>query len=274
MATPTRANKKTWLGSEPVANDDEDDIGGAKTGSPINEATVGNLFGDMRISTDGDVAYYTIFYEGFNHTSSGSIENARVALRSGARFNTSAGSVTLVSTSASDTSVVRITGKVDDTWVQENITLAGTTPVSGVQEFDNSGVYRYEFVSGTPVGIITCSVNSEICAVLYGTSANPVDGGSSIATYMATTEIAIAVADAINSTLESNDRLTPPDDIGGFSQATYWTGEDNSINVPGGSLGVNDYIGVCARFTAYQGIFPPANGKLLMEHGIIGDATA
>lgn len=274
MAVPTRNNKKTWLG-EPVANDNEDDIGGTTdTGTPVNENTVGNLFGDMRISTDEDIAYYSIFAEGFDNTSSGSVENARVALRSGARFNTAAGSVILVSTSASDTGVVRVTGKVSGEWVQESVTLAGTTPVSGIQTFDIGGVYRWEYIPGTPVGNITCTVDTEVVALIYGTTANPADGGTSIATYMATTEIAIALATSINTDLESDDRLTAPVGIGTFGQATYWAGADNSKPVPGGSLGVGDYISVCARFTAYQGIFAPANGKMLMEHGIIGDATA
>lgn len=275
MATPTRLNKKTYLGPAGVANDDEDGIGGAPdTGTPVNPATVGNLNGDMKIGSGSDVSTYFIFYEGFNNTSSGSVENARVGVRSAAKFNTSAGSVALVSTSSSDTGTVRVTGKVGGDWVQEDVVLGGTTPISGIENFDAGEVYRWEYLSGYPVGVITGTVASEVCAVIWGTSANPPDGAPSIATYMATTEIEIAVADTINATLDSTDRLTPPDGIGSFALAYVWTGEDNTTAVPGGTLGVDDTIGVCGKFTSYAGIFPPSSGKMQFMHGVIGDATA
>lgn len=273
MATPTRTNKKTWLGTEGIPTEDGEDIGGAPD-AIVNPATVGNLNGDMRIQDGADVETYFIFYEGFNHTDDGSVENARVGVRSSARFNTSAGTVALVSTSASDTGVVRVVGKVSDVWVQEDITLAGTTPVSGIQNFDEGEVYRWEYLSGYPTGQITGSIASEVCAVIWGTSANPTDGGTSIATYMATTEIKIAIATAKNTTLTSTSRTEPPTGIGDFDLAYVWTGEDNTFPVPSGVFEVDDQLGVCGQFTAYSGIFPPSSGKIQFMHGVIGDATA
>lgn len=274
MPVPTRLNKKTYIGPNPIPNDDTDDLGGAiDTGTAINEATVGNLFGDLRIA-EANTYYYAIFYEAFNHTTSGSVENARVANRAGAKLNTGAGTVTVVSTSASDTGIIRVTGKVSTVWTQDDITLTGTTPATGNETFDTGSVIRYESLSGIPVGAVTCSVAAETTGIIWGTSYDPADGGSSIATYMASAEIDLAVATAINTTLSSADRLTAPTGIGSFAKATRWTGADASIAVPGGSLGVGDYVGVCARFTANADVPAPYTGKIQFKHGIVGDATA
>lgn len=274
MATPTRSDKRTYLGADGVPATDVDPIGGAiYTGTAVNENTTGNLFGDLRIGSS-DIYYYTIFYEAFANTTSGSMKNCREANRAGAILNSSSGTVSVVSTSSSDTGTLRVTGLVSSVWEQEDITLTGTTPATGVKTYDSGGVVRYEYISGTPAGALTCSVASAVCGVIWGTDYDPADGGSSIATYMATAEIDLAVATAINTTLSSANRLTAPTGIGSFSKATRWTGADASIAVPGGSLGVGDYIGICARFTAYNGIPATYSGKIQFKHGIIGDATA
>lgn len=274
MATPTRNNKKTYLGSNPVPNDNTDDLGGTiDTGTAINENTVGNLMGDLRIGTS-DIYYYAILYEAFNHSTSGSVENARVANRAGAKVNASAGTASVVSTSASDTGIIRVIGKVSGTWTADDITLTGTTPATGNETFDLGTVVRWEALSGSVTGAVTCSVAAEVVGVIWGTTYDPADGGSSIATYMATAEIDLAVATAINTALSSADRLTAPTGIGSFAKATRWSGADSAIAVPGGSLGVGDYVGVCVRFTAFNGIPASNSGKIQFKHGIVGDATA
>ncbi len=274
MSTPTRGNKVTYLGSNPVPTDDTSDIGGAvDTGTSVDQSIVGNLFAAQRIG-DSDVPVYEILYEAFDHSSSGSMENARVANRAGARFNSGAGTATVVSTLNTDVGTVRVIGKVSGVFTTEDIVVTGTTPAFGVNTYDSNTVVRWEYVNAIPAGNITCSVASEICGIIWGTSADPPDGFYSIATYMATAEIDFAVATSINTTLTSSDRLTAPTGIGSFAKATRWTGEDFSIAVPGGSLGVGDYVGVCVRFISFTGIFPSASGKIQFKHGIVGDATA
>jgi hypothetical protein len=272
--TPNRSNKVSNLGANPTPTNDTSPLGGAiDTGTAVNQDTVGNFFGDMRIGTS-DIAYYAVIYERFNNTSTGSMQNARVANRAGARLNTSSATVTVVSTSALDVGSIRVIGKVSGVFTSEDIVLTGTTPAIGVNTFDTNSVIRYESLSGVPTGNITCSVSSEICGIIWGTSADPADGVYSIATYMATAEIDLAVATAINTTLSSANRLTAPTGISAFSKATRWTGEDSSAAVPGGALGVGDYIGIVARFVSFTGIPPSYSGKIQFKHGIVGDATA
>lgn len=273
MATPIRLDKKSNLGSNAVPSDDVSAIGGAiNTGSNINENTVDNLFGDLRIN-NSDIYYYSIVYERFINTSSGSMQNARVGNRAGAKLNTSPGTVTLVSTNIADTGSYRVTGKVSGVWTTEDIVATGTTPATGVHTFDVSTVVRYESLAGTPLGAVTFSVASDVCGVIWGTDNDPLDGAPSIATYMATAEIDLAVATAINTTLSSANRLTAPTGIGSFSKATLWTGADATIAVPGGVLAVGDKIAVCVRFKAFNGIPATASGKIQFKHGIVGDAT-
>lgn len=274
MAIPDRSNKVSNLGANPTPTDDTSALGGAiATGTAINQNTVGNFFGDMRIGTS-DIPYYAIIYERFNNTSSGSVQNARVANRAGARLNSSSSTVTIVSTSSLDVGSIRVIGKVSGIFTSEDIVLTGTTPAIGINTFDANSVVRYESLAGVPTGNVTCSVSSEICGVIWGTAADPADGFYSIATYMATAEIDIAVATAINTTLSSANRLTAPTGISSFSKATRWTGEDFSAAVPGGALSVGDYVGIVVRFVSFTGIPPSYSGKIQFKHGIVGDATA
>jgi len=276
MATPTRLNKKTYIGSLPIPTDDVGDIGGAiNTGTAIVETTVGNLLADMRIGTT-DQYFYTVFYEAFDNTASGSIQNARVANRAGALVNTSAGTCGYASTNALDTGVVRALGKVGGTWTTEDVTLTGTTPAFTLATFDVGTVVRHEIISGASLGAISCSVNGDIVGMIWGTDNDPTDGAPSIATYMATAEIDIAIATAINTNLTSTDRKTAPSGIGSFSKATIWTSADASIGIaiPGGALGVGDYIGVVVRFTSFGNVKPSFSGKIQFKHGVIGDATS
>lgn len=81
MAEPVRSNEKVYLGIDGRPTDDVDPYGGAiDTGTVINENTVGNLFGDIRI-TESLVNYYTAFYKRLEHSAPGRLTNARVANR-------------------------------------------------------------------------------------------------------------------------------------------------------------------------------------------------
>lgn len=272
MSIPNRGDKKTYLGSDGRPTNDTDPCGGGiDTGTAIDENNIGNLFGSIRLGSS-DVDYYTIFYIKMEHSSPGYLDFARFNNRAGARPNSTSGNASIISTNSVDDGQVIITGKVSGTWTQETLTLNGTTPVIGSQVWDSDTVVRWQFISGVPVGLITCSVNSSVCGVIWGTDNDPADAFPSISTYTASAEMQFALANSLNMDLYGDNRLTAPSDIGSFSTATRWSGEDFSINVPGDQMYDNDYIGVCARFTAYADIPAPYNGKLQFKHNLVGDA--
>lgn len=207
------------------------------------------------------------------HSAPGTLTNARVANRAGARLNTSSGTASVVSTSTSDTGQVKIVGTIGGNWDTETLTLNGTSTVVGSKVWDNAGVVRWEHLGGFPVGLITCGVNSYTCGVLWGTSYDPVDGGPSIATYMATAEIELALATAKNAAISGTNRLTAPaSGIGSFSKAVKWTGNDNALAVATGDMTANEYIGICAKFIAYANIPAPVSGKIQFKPNLIGDS--
>lgn len=275
MSTPTRADKRTYLGADGVPSNDTDPIGGAiDTGTAIDENVLGSLFGSIRLGASDD-AYYTIFYIKMVHTSPGMLNLARLCNRAGARLNSTSGNAAIISTNSSDVGQIKITGKVSGSWVQETLTLTGSTPVVGTQVWDANSVYRWEAISGVPAGLVTCSVNSSTCGVIWGTDNDPLDAGPSIATRMASAEIEFAIASAKNTAISSTDRKTAPSSgIGSFSKATNWPGESFSINIPSGEMEADDYFGVCAKFLALADIPAPSNGKMQMKHNLIGDAAS
>lgn len=273
MAEPIRADEKTYLGDEGRPTDDVSAYGGdIDLGAEVDENTVGNLFGDIRI-TETTEEYFTAFYKRLEHTAPGTLTNARVANRAGARLNTSSGTASVVSTSNSDTGQVKVIGTISGNWDSETLTLNGTTTVIGSKVWDNGSVIRWEHLGGVPVGLITCGVNSYVCGVIWGTSLDPADGGPSIATYMASAEIDFALATAKNATITGTNRLTAPaSGIGSFSKAVKWSGNDTSIAVPTGDLEADEYIGICVRFTAYGNVPAPVSGKIQFKHNLIGDS--
>lgn len=275
MSVPTRDDKKTYLGVDGVPTNDTDPYGGAiDTGALVNENTLGNLFGAIRLGQVDD-AFYTAFHIKMEHTSPGILDLARVCNRAGARVNTSSGNAALISTNAADVGQIIVTGKVSGTWVQETLTLNGTTPVVGTQVWDANSVYRWEHISGVPAGLVTCSVNSSTCGVIWGTDNDPSDGFPSIATYMATAEIEFALATSKNAAVSGTNRKTAPaSGIGSFSTATKWPGEDFSINVPTNEMEADDSIAVAVKVLALANVPAPAGGKLQFKHNLVGDAKA
>jgi hypothetical protein len=272
MASPTRDDCKTYLGADGIPLNDTDPLGDAiSTGVAVDPNTLGGLYGDIRLDST-DQTYYTIFYKRMEQTSPGNLANARFSNRAGARLNTTAGNASVVSTNAADVGEIKVTGKVSGTWTSETLTLTGTTPVIGSQVWDINSVVRWESLDGVQLGLITCSVNSATCAVIWGTDNDPQDGFPSIATSFASYEMQFALCTAINTTLSSANRKTAPTGIGSFSSATRWSGEDFSIAVPGGDLGEDDYIGVCGRLIAYANIPAPTNGRFQFKHSLIGDS--
>lgn len=273
MSTPNRGNKKTYLGIDGVPTNDTDPYGGAiDTGALVNETTLGGLFGPIRLGSSDD-AFYTLCYIKMDHSSPGLLTNARVCNRAGAKLNTTSGNAAIISTNATDTGQVIITGKVAGSWVQETLTLNGTTPVVGTQVWDANSVYRWEHISGVPAGLVTCSINSSTCAIIWGTDNDPSDGFPSIATYMASAEIEFALASSKNSTVSGSNRKTAPaSGIGSFSKATKWSGEDFSINVPSGEYEAGDYLALCIKVLVIANIPAPNSGKMQLKHNLVGDA--
>lgn len=274
MAAPTRANIHYYKGANAAPTNDTDPIGGAiDTAAQLNPATPSNLWANITIGTS-DVDYYSVHYRQAKNSSSGSLESARFYNRAGARLNTSAGTATIVSTSSSENIQIKIVGKVGGNWDSETLTISGTTPAIGSKTWDNGQVWRWEAVSGTPAGNLTCSVNSYVCCVMYGSLDNPSDGDpESIACYMCSAETTWALATATDATVSASNRLTAPGSISSFSAATLWSGADSSIAVPGGDLDIDEYIGIVGKLTIKANIPQPLRPFQVMPT-IIGDSTS
>lgn len=272
MAAPTPETIIRYAGSNdngtPTIEDTGVPIGGAiNTAVPISSGAVDAVIGFTQI-TDVDDEFFGIVYFKNTQTGAGRVNSARICNRAAAKLNGSAGTATVVST-ANDTGVIRITGKVSGVWDQEDLTLTGTTPAISEKTWDADSVIRWEYlVAGVltvPTGHLTCMVASELVAVVYGGS----DGNTG-----ATREIEIALADAIDTTLESDDRTTAPDDIGSFNTASFWNGEDESIVVPGNELENGHYVGVCIKKIQYGGSPAAVNGVTPWDLALVGNPSA
>lgn len=274
MAAPTRADIHYYRGANAAPANDTDPLGGAiYTTAELDPTSASNLWSTIRIeSTDQD--YYSVHYRQAKNSSSGSLESARFYNRAGAILNSTSGTAQVASTSASESISIIITGKVSGNWDQETLVVSGTTPTIGSKTWDSNSVVRWQCVSGTPVGNITCSVNGSVVGVIYGTNDDPVDGDpDSIACYMISTETTWALATATNTTVSSANRKTAPTGIGSFVAATLWSGADASINVPGGNLIVDEYIGVVGKLTLKANVPQPTRPFQVMGV-MLGTSTA
>ena len=274
MAAPTRANIAYYGCANPTPENDTDPLGGAiASGSELNPNDPGNLWATLSIGSS-DVSVYSVHYRKAINTSSGSLEYSRFYNRAGMELNTGAGTASIQSDSADEDISVRVVGKVSSVWDTETLAVSGTSLVVGSKIWDATSVYRFECTAGTPVGLMTCSVNGEVVGVIYGTSDDPDDGDSeSIACYMISAETRWALATAINTDKSSSNRLTAPSGLSSFSRATYWAGDDAAINVPGTTLGVNDYVCVVGVLDIKASIPQPVrNFQVLVT--ILGDSQA
>lgn len=253
---------------------DTDPLGGAiYTTTELNPSTPGNLWKNLSISGSNKTVY-SIHYRKAEHSSPGSLQNARFYDRAGAKKNTSAGTASIASNYAGEDTTVRVTGKVGGAWDYEDIDVVGTSIAVGTKTWDANTVLRWETLSGQPVGIIGCSIAGELIGVIYGTSDDPVDGDTeSIATYMCSAEITWALANAKNSTLSSANRLTAPSDISSFVAATKWLGDDDSITIPSTEMVVDDYIGIVGKLIIEANVPQPVR-DFQTKPTIFGDAQA
>ena len=271
MAAPTRADVKYYRGANTAPTNDVDPLGGAiYTTSELDQDVSSNLWANVSISPDTNLTYYSTHYR--RNTSTGNLANARFYNRAGCLKNSNSGIATITSTASSESISIRVAGKVGGNWDTETLVVTGTTPSLGTKTWDVDTVVRWEAVSGTPVGNLSCSVNSELVGIIYGTNDDPVDGNTdSISCYMISAETTWAVATALNTTVSSANRLTAPSGIGSFSLATYWTGDDASINVPTGNLDADDYIGIVGKLDLLTNVPQPLRNFLVMVV-MLGDA--
>lgn len=271
MPAPTNSDLKYYNGADPTPNDDTDNLGGAIDTSPeLDQTDEDLLIADISIpASGGNISYYGVAYR--KNESTGDLLSARLAIRTGMKFNTGAGAAQLVSTSASDVGDVVLTGKVSGVWTQETVTLTGTTPVVSSNTWDASGLYRVDY-NQIPVGNVTVSVAAQTVGVLWKTVTR--SSVTILGTIMCTVEFALAVCTAKDTTLSSTDRLTAPGSISAFSQATRWSGSDTSIAVPSGSLLNGEWIGYTIRLIAYEDIFPTVGGDLICDVELVGTPIA
>lgn len=270
MAAPVLADLMAYPGSYGTPVDDVTPYGGAiNVSTPIDPAVLNSLLFKIFLPSI-DTIYYDAFYFQNNCTTPGTLASARIYNRAGARVNTSAGSCQYVSTLATDTGIVRTTGKVGGVFTQEDVTLTGTTPISGSKSWDISSVVRHEYLtlglaSTQPTGQVSISVAGQIIAVIYGTTLG-------YATSFSSVEFKITLATTKGSTVSGTNRLTAPNvgTLGAFSTATYWSGDDNSLGVPGGFLAFGESIAVVTQFTSFAGIFIPVGNTLKQTPTITG----
>lgn len=273
MAAPVRADIAYYGCSNPKPTNDTDPLGGAiDTGSELNPG-VSNLWSTLSIGAS-DVSVYSVHYRKAINVTSGSLIYARFYNRAGMELNTGSGTASVQSNSVDEDISVRIVGKVSSVWDTETLAVSGTTLTVGSKVWDATSVYRAECTAGTPVGLLTVSINGEVVGVIYGTSDDPDDGDSeSISTYMISAETQWALATAINTTKSSSNRLTAPSGLTSFSRATYWASDDASINIPGAELDISDYIAVVGRLDIKSGIPQPMRNFQVMVT-VLGDSQA
>ncbi len=274
MAAPTRADIAYYKGANAAPTNNTDPIGGAiDTGAELDPEVSSNLWSTLSIGSS-NVSYYSVHYRKAINVTSGSLQQARFYNRASCKTNTGSGVASIQSNKTTEDITVRVVGKVGGAWDTEEIDVVGSSLVLGSTVWDAGTVYRWECTAGTPVGLLSCSVNGELVGVIYGTSDDPDDGDTeSISCYMISAETQWALADAINSTRSAANRLTAPTSLTSFSRATYWSGGDASISVPGSVLNINDYIAVVGRLDVIANIPQPLR-DFMVRPTILGDSQA
>jgi len=265
MAAPGDSDLKYYGGADGNPASNSAAVGGAiSTGSELNQATANTLIQTVTIGSS-DVSYRGIAYR--KNEAAGSLDGAAVYLRTGGELPASAGVVSAVSTSASDTGSLWIAYKSGGNWIAagETITMTGLSTATGLTSVDSGSDWVAIYASGTaPTGDISIYINSVKVGVIYGTA-----GGN--ANYCASTLYQVALASAQNTTLSASNRLSDPGSIGSYSRATYWPGNDSSVAVPGADLGASDYIGYVVKLKVPGGMTKPPNGEICCDVALIGD---
>lgn len=217
---------KYRFGADDNPTNDTDPGGGAiDTGVDVDDDTSGNLISALTI-VGTDQTYRGIAARQNKHAT-GSFTNAKVANRAGGNPPTASNVFTIYSTSASDTGPIHLIFEESSVFVEEDVTLNGTSSVISSNQIDASSHWVAIYDSGaTPVGDIYLEVDGEIVGVIYGSLSGY--GG-----YLASSLYRIALCTAQNTALSFTNRKTDPaSNLGSYSRATYWPGNDSSIAVP------------------------------------------
>lgn len=265
----TDADLKYYLGANGAPTNDTDPIGGAiDTGTPLNEANLDIVIKALSVPTTANEVYRGIAYRKNEHASS-NWANAKFCNRAGALLNSVSGVASVVSTNPADTGVVKVVGKESTVWAPESLTAGGLTTVYGSTVFDALSVYRWEYSVGgvptVPQGNVSCAIDGNLVAVIFGGAYGNV---------MASAEAELAVATAKDATISATNRKSDPSSgITSFSRAVRWTGNDQSIAVPGNILEFGKWIGFCIRLTAVANIPQPIGGAVVVDIDLIGNGT-
>lgn len=283
MAAPTRADVGHYYDASGPVSTDSATIGGAiNTSAPISDELQNGLFIDIPLPSEGDAneEYFATAWKRIDPAVTGDLVDACLYNRAGLKPNWSIGIASAVSTYSGDTGVLVLTGKEDTdntAWDQDSLTLAGTTSVDGVVEWDTQGLIRAEYtvggVAAKPVGNITVSVQGEIVCVIFGTGL-PAASDAGKGNTMCTAEYQLRAASAKNTAITwggtANRRTAPDGNLAGddWDFATRWPDGDESLPLADDYTG-GDRINYCAKLTAYAGIPLPV-GDLVLDVDLQG----
>lgn len=272
----TAADLLTFELANGAPANDTDPIGGA-VDTEWSEGT-SLLVATVRRDADGgsDQTYYGAAAKVIDDAATGDLANPAIVNRCAAVPNLAAGVAIVVSTSPLDAGTVRITGKVDGEWDQDDLVANGATPVGGALMWDADEFYAAEYLVASapakPVGNVSISIDGQVVAVIYGTG-TPAGSDLGNGNTQANTLWALAVATAKNTAITwgtNNRRTAPTGAVGSFSRAQKWSGNDGSIALAA-DLEAEDYHQYCARLTVPAGIPIPVSGKFSIDVGLIGE---
>jgi len=221
----TDSDIKYYGGSDGNPADDTSPMGGAiSTGAELVEGTTGTLIQTCSIAAS-DQTYRGCAYRK-NEDGTNDWNNAAFTNRAGGNQSAISDVFEVYSTSASDTDDLYLSMISGSAWVEEYVTMTGTSHVTSANAIDASAHWVAQYGNGAiPVGDIYLKVNSIIVGVIYGST-----GGNG--NYMASSLYRIAVKTTKNSTISAADRKTDPASISAYTRATYWPGNDSSLAVP------------------------------------------
>lgn len=275
MSAPIFSSAKFRPGVDGAGVDDDAPIIGAMdTDAELVPTDPDTRLANISYPTDDTKLYYGGGY--IDLDSDGSMQAARVALRSGMQPNLVAGPMQLVST-AGDTGPCTVSGRVSGVIIHEVINLAGLTPVvtsntwdAASEEDEYDGALRVDY-GEVPLGNVTASIGGQTLGVIWRTVT--IGDQVRLGTILCSVEWKIALADELDAVLSSDNRLTAPEDISDFSRATRWPGSDQALTVPGGVLPGGSSIGWVEEFTALVGMVP-AKSTNMADVALVGTPAA
>jgi hypothetical protein len=280
MSAPIFSDIKFRPGVDGAPDNDDDPIVGDMDPATLLVPTDPNTRISNPIYVIGeDRPYYGGGY--ISNEGTGDITGARVALRSGMQPNAAAGPIQLVSTSASDTMDVQLSGFVSGVETFETLTLTGTTPVTSINDWDESdlsdpddptwGAVRVD-IGDVPAGNVTVSIMGQTLGIIWATQV--IGSQTRLGTVLCSVEWTIALATAKgDDTISSADRLTKPTGVGTYTRATRWPTSDQALTVPGGRLDAGEVIGWVEEFWAIDGMVP-ALAYNLADVALVGTPVA